>query len=87
MHRIIVYKIFDRAMKKIVHRLKTRAQNFKINFKKTFQEYKEKPKSKRKSFILGFTCVLATFGVALAVPTLSAVAKDKGYTKRTSKRY
>lgn len=76
MNTILVYKIFDKVINKIVQYLKTRAQNFKIKLKKTVQEAKEKPKSKRKSFILGFTCVLAIFGVALAVPTLSAVAKD-----------
>ena len=63
-------------IKKIVNRLKNRAQNCKINFKKKFKEYKEKPKPKRKSFILGFTLVLATFGVTLFGPALSAIAQD-----------
>jgi hypothetical protein len=63
-------------MKKIVYRLKNRVQDFKINFKKKFKEYKEKPKSKRKSFIIGFTTAVGIFGLILFSPTLSAVAKD-----------
>jgi hypothetical protein len=63
-------------MKKIVYRLKNRVQDFKINFKKKFKEYKEKPKSKRKSFIIGFTTAVGIFGLILFGPALSAVAKD-----------
>ena len=59
-------------MKKIVSRL----DMFKINFKKKFKEYKEKPKSKRKSFIIGFTTAVGIFGLILFGPALSAVAKD-----------
>jgi hypothetical protein len=72
-------------MKKIVYRLKNRVQDFKINFKKKFKEYKEKPKSKRKSFIIGFTTAVGIFGLTLFGPALSAVAKDipKGNPKPT----
>jgi hypothetical protein len=63
-------------MKKIVYRLKNRLQDLKINFKKKFKEYKEKPKSKRKSFIIGFTTAVGIFGLTLFGPALSAVAKD-----------
>jgi cytochrome c biogenesis protein CcdA len=63
-------------MKKIVSRFKNRLQDFKINFKKKFQESKEKPKSKRKSFIIGFTTAVGIFGLTLFGPALSAVAKD-----------
>ena len=72
-------------MKKIVYRLKNRVQDFKINFKKKFNEYKEKPKSKRKSFIIGFTTAVGIFGLTLFGPALSAVAKDipKGNPKPT----
>ena len=63
-------------MKKIVYRLKNRVQDFKINFKKKFKEYKEKPKSKRKSFIIGFTTAVGIFSLTLFGPALSAVAKD-----------
>jgi hypothetical protein len=45
-------------MKKIVDRFKNRVQNFKINFKKKFKESKQKPISKRKSFMIGLlTCI------------------------------
>jgi hypothetical protein len=67
-----VYIICQRPMKKIVYRLNM----FKINFKKKFKEYKEKPKSKRKSFIIGFTTAVGIFGLILFGPALSAVAKD-----------
>ena len=68
-------------MKKIVDRLK----KFKINFKKKLKEYKEKPKSKRKSFIIGFTTAVGIFGLILFAPALSAVAEDipKGNPKPT----
>lgn len=87
MYNTIVYRIFHRPMKKIVSRLKNRVQvqDFKVNFKKKFKEYKEKPKSKRKSFIIGFTTVVGIFGLTLFGPALSAVAKDipKGNPKPT----
>ena len=72
-------------MKNLVYRLKNRVQDFKINFKKKFKEYKEKPKSKRKSFIIGFTAAVGIFGLTLFGPALSAVAKDipKGNPKPT----
>ena len=72
-------------MKKITYRLKQSVQNFKINFKKKFKEYKEKPKSKRKSFIVGFTAAVGIFGLTLFGPALSAFAKDipKGNPKPT----
>lgn len=63
-------------MKKIADRFKNRVQKFKINFKKKFKESKEKPKSKRKSFILGVTTAVAIFGFTLFGPALLAVAKD-----------
>ena len=77
--------VYQRPMKKIVYRLKNRVQDFKINFKKKFKEYKEKPKSKRKSFIIGFTTAVGIFGLILFGPALSAVAKDipKGNPKPT----
>ena len=63
-------------MKKIVESLKNRVQDFTINFKKKFKEYKEKPKSKRKSFIIGFTTAVGIFGLTLFGPRLLAVAQD-----------
>lgn len=60
----------------MVNRLKNRAQDFKVNFKNKVEEYKEKPKSKRKSFSIGFTTAVAIFGLTLFGPALSAVASD-----------
>lgn len=72
-------------MRKIVDSFKNGVQDFKINFKKKFKESKEKPKSKRKSFILGVTTSVAIFGFTLFGPALLAVAKDipKGNPKPT----
>jgi MFS family permease len=72
-------------MKKTLNRFKHGIQDFKSNLKKKLQESKEKPKSKRKSFILGFTTAVAIFGFTLFGPALSAVAKDlpKGNPKPT----
>lgn len=72
-------------MKKIGSRLKTRVQDFKINFKTKLKESKEKPQSKRKSFMIGFTTAVGIFGLTLFGPALSAVAKDipKGNPKPT----
>ena len=65
-------------MKKFVYRLKTQLQNVQ-------KKFKEKPKSKRKSFMIGFTTVVGIFGITLLGPKLSAVAKDipKGSPKPT----
>ena len=63
-------------MKTIVYRLKNYVQDSKINFKKKFKESKEKPISKRKSFMIGFTTVVGVFGLTLFGSALSAVAKD-----------
>jgi hypothetical protein len=72
-------------MKKIIDLSKNRVQDFKINFKNKFKEYKEKPKLKRKSFIIGFTIPVGILGLTLFGPALSAVAKDipKGNPKPT----
>ena len=57
----------------------------RTNGSKKLKEYKEKPKSKRKSFIIGFTTAVSIFGLTLFGPALSAVAKDipKGNPKPT----
>ncbi|MDX5585572.1 MAG: hypothetical protein QNK20_11795 [Aureibaculum sp.] len=72
-------------MNRNLYRFKNRVQDFKINFKNKFKESKEKPKSKRKSFIIGFTTVVGIFSLTLFGPALSAVAKDipKGNPKPT----
>ena len=56
--------------------IKTNLKNQSQKFKENFEEAKSQPKSKRKSFFLGFTTVLGIFGVTLLTPVLSAVAKD-----------
>jgi hypothetical protein len=63
-------------MRKIVDGLKKRVQDFKINFQKKVKESKEKPKSKRKSFLIGFTTAVGIFGLTLFGPALSALAQD-----------
>lgn len=63
-------------MKTFIYRLKKRFQDFKINFKKKVKEYKKPPKSKRKSFMIGFGISAGIFGLTLFVPSLSAMAKD-----------
>jgi hypothetical protein len=52
------------------------AQNLTQKFRENVSEAKTKPRSKRKSLVLGFTTVLGIFGVTLLVPVLTAVAKD-----------
>jgi hypothetical protein len=70
---------------KFLSRFKSRVQDFKINFQDKLKEAREKPRSKRKSFGIGFTTALAIFGVTLFGPALVAVAKDipKGNPKPT----
>ena len=63
-------------MRKIINAFKNRVQDVKINFQKKVQQSKEKPKSKRKSFLIGFTTVVGIFGLTLFGPALSAVAQD-----------
>lgn len=72
-------------MKKILSRFQTRVQDFKINFEKKLKESKEKPKSKRKSFMIGFTTAVGIFALTFFGPALSAVAQDipKGNPKFT----
>jgi hypothetical protein len=50
-------------MRKIINAFKNRVQDVKINFQKKVQQSKEKPKSKRKSFLIGFTTVVGIFGI------------------------
>ena len=52
--------------------IKNGAQKFKENF----SEAKNKPRSKRKSLLLGFTTVVGIFGVTLLAPVLPAVAQN-----------
>jgi hypothetical protein len=54
----------------------TSIKNGAQKFKENFSEAKNKPRSKRKSLLLGFTTVLSIFGVTLLASVLPAVAKD-----------
>jgi hypothetical protein len=54
----------------------TNIKNGAQKFKENFSEAKNKPRSKRKSLLLGFTTVLSIFGVTLLASVLTAVAKD-----------
>lgn len=56
--------------------IKNGVQEWKEIFKENFEEARSKPRSKRKSFVLGATTVLSIFGITLLAPVLSAVAKD-----------
>jgi hypothetical protein len=59
-------------IKNKITNIKSGAQKFKENF----SEAKNKPRSKRKSLLLGFTTVLGIFGVTLLASVSPAVAKD-----------
>ena len=65
----------------------TSIKNGAQKFKENFSEAKNKPRSKRKSLLLGFTTVLSIFGVTLLASVLPAVAKDvaKDVPKNTPK--
>jgi hypothetical protein len=63
---------FKKNVRNKLANLKTRSQKFKENVEKA----KTQPKSKRKSYLVGFSTVLGIFGVTLLTPVLSAVAKD-----------
>ena len=67
-----IKNMFSRFKQNIKNKSKNGAQKFKENF----SEAKNKPRSKRKSLFLGFTTILAIFGVTLLAPVLPAVAKD-----------
>ena len=65
----------------------TNIKNGAQKFKENFSEAKNKPRSKRKSLLLGFTTVLSIFGVTLLASVLPAVTQDvpKGVPKDTPK--
>jgi hypothetical protein len=70
-------------MYKFTHTFKNTVQDFMINFKKKFRESQKKPRSKRKSFLSGFTTVLGIFGMTLLASVLPAITVD--ITKNTPK--
>jgi hypothetical protein len=63
-------------IKSRVTNIKNGVQELKEIFKENFEEARSKPRSKRKSFVLGATTVFSIFGITLLAPVLSAVAKD-----------
>ena len=69
----------SRFKRNSVSKIKTKITNIKNGaqkFKENFSEAKNKPRSKRKSLLLGFTTVFGIFGVTLFARVLPAVAKD-----------
>jgi hypothetical protein len=54
----------------------TNIKNGVQKFKENFSEAKSKPRSRRKSLLLGFTTVLSIFGLTILASVLPAVAKD-----------
>jgi hypothetical protein len=74
------------ALSKIKNKT-TNIKNGAQKFKENFSEAKNKPRSKRKSLLLGFTTVLSIFGIILLASVLPAVAKDvpKDVPKNTPK--
>ena len=63
-------------MKKILENFKDGVQDFRITFKSNFNEAKALPKSKRKSFMIGFTTAVAIFGLTVFGRSLPAIAQD-----------
>lgn len=59
-----------------MYRFKNNIQGFADHFRKKYKESKQKPRSKKKSFLLGFTTAISIFGITLFGPALPAVAKD-----------
>jgi hypothetical protein len=64
-------------------KIRNKITNFKTNlktgvsqFQENFSKVKSQPRSKRKSFLLGFTTVSAIFGITLFAPLLPVIAKD-----------
>lgn len=53
-----------------------RVKEINETFKKTLDETRKKPVSKRKSALLGFVTVLAIFGFTVLAPVLPVLAKD-----------
>jgi hypothetical protein len=64
----IYYSVKEKVAKKF--------KKIKTGITKKYKEAKSEPRSKRKSFLLGFTTVFGIFGVTLLSPVLAAVAKD-----------
>ena len=70
------FSCFKRNTSTTLATVKKKITNRSQEFKENLEEAKKKPKSKRKSLLLGFTTVLGIFGVTLLTPVLPAIAKD-----------
>jgi hypothetical protein len=57
-------------------KIKTKIQKTNETFKEKFTEARQKPVSKRKSILLGFSTVLGIFSITLLALVLPAIAKD-----------
>jgi hypothetical protein len=69
----------SRFKRNIGSKIKNKITNIKNSakrFKEIFSEAKKKPRSKRRSLLLGFTSVVGIFGITFFSSVLTAVAKD-----------
>lgn len=69
-------KKFVSKVKNGPSRIKGRIEKTKKTFKDQLHEARQKPMSKRKSALLGFSMTLAIFGITMLAPVLPAIAKD-----------
>ena len=69
------FNIVKKIRNKITNGSK-RVTEINETFKKTLDETRKKPVSKRKSVLLGFSMVLAIFGFTVLAPVLPVLAKD-----------
>lgn len=78
MKNVIVNSVkkFVSKVKNDPSRIKGRIDKTKKTFKDQLHEARQKPMSKRKSALLGFSTILAIFGITMLAPVLPAIAKD-----------
>lgn len=75
-------KIFA-VVKSSQNRIKGRIDKTKKIFKAQYHEARQKPISKRKSAFLGFSAVMALFGITMLAGALPDIAKDVPAPKPT----
>jgi hypothetical protein len=76
-------KKFVSKVKNGPSRIKGRIDKTKKTFKDKLHEACQKPMSKRKLTLLGFSMILASFGITMLAPVLQAIAKDVPAPKPT----
>ena len=64
-------------------RIKGRIEKTKKTFKDQFHEARQKPMSKRKLALLGFSTIVGMFGITMLASVLPAVARDVPAPKLT----